>query len=157
MRSGKQIITSHAVLVVVLTDNDRFVLVQESKDTCKGQWSLPGGMLEPGESIFDAGIREVYEEAGITIAPMGFLMFEHIRYVSDSEQPLEKFRYFLVARHISGHLKNVADTESLCAKAFSLEEAAKLPLRDTKALKWLEMAYNGTSVLPLDRYTFITI
>jgi 8-oxo-dGTP pyrophosphatase MutT (NUDIX family) len=157
VRSGKQIITTHAVLVVVLTDNDRFVLVQESKETCKGKWSIPGGMLEPGESIFEAGIREVSEEAGIAIAPLGLMKLEHIRYLTDVEQPIEKFRYFIIARHISGRLKDVADAESLCAKSFSLNEAAKLALRDPDALKWLEMACKGTSILPPDRYSFHTI
>ena len=157
MGSEKQIITAHAVLVIVLTDDDRFVLVQESKDACKGLWSVPGGMLEPGESIFEAGIREVSEEAGISIAPVGILMVEHFRYVTDVAQPLEKFRHFIVGRHVSGRLKDVADAESLCANAFSLQEAAKLPLRDPNALKWLEMGRNGMSVLPFDRYSFWTV
>lgn len=157
MSSGKQIITAHAVLVIVMTDHDRFVLVQESKETCRGQWSVPGGMLEPGESLFEAGIREVTEEAGISIAPIGILMVEHFRYVTDVEQPVEKFRHFIVGRHVSGHLKDVADAESLCARAFSLQEATKLSLRDPNALKWLEMAHNGTSVLPFDRYVFRAI
>ncbi len=157
MGAGRQIITAHAVLVIVLTDDDRFVLVQESKDVCRDQWSVPGGMLEPGESIFEAGIREVFEEAGISIAPIGIMMVEHFRYVTDVAKPVEKIRHFIVARHVSGRLKDVADAESLCAKAFSLQEAAKLHLRDPKTLKLLEMARTGISILPCDRYVFRTI
>ncbi|MGE0174003.1 MAG: NUDIX hydrolase [Oligoflexales bacterium] len=157
MNSRTQIITTHAVIVIVLTEGGRFVLVQESKDTCKGQWSPPGGRLEGGEDIFETGLREVAEEAGITVKPLGLLALEHFRYVKAIETPVEKFRHIVLARHLSGRLKDVADAESLCAKAFSLQEAAKLPLRDPNTIKWLELAQSDTSILPLERYLFRTI
>jgi 8-oxo-dGTP pyrophosphatase MutT (NUDIX family) len=154
MGSAKTIITTHAVIVIVLTDDGRFVLVQEAKDTRKGWWSPPGGMLEPGENVFEAGFREVSEEAGITAEPLGLLSLEHIRYLTEADTPVEKFRHIVLARHLSGRLKDNPDSESLCAKAFTFKEAAKLPLLDQNTLKWLEMAQDDASILPIDRYRF---
>ena len=37
-----------------------------------GNWELPGGRIEVGESVSDAVVREVAEESGITIALIGF-------------------------------------------------------------------------------------
>lgn len=34
-----------------------------------GQWALPGGRLDPGETALDAAIREIAEEIGITVGP----------------------------------------------------------------------------------------
>ncbi|GII05710.1 NUDIX hydrolase [Planobispora takensis] len=38
-----------------------------------GQWALPGGRLEPGESPLDAALRELHEEIGLSIAPEAVL------------------------------------------------------------------------------------
>lgn len=46
-----------------------FVLTRRSAKlrTHKGQWALPGGRLDPGESAGEAGLRELQEELGVTI------------------------------------------------------------------------------------------
>lgn len=37
------------------------------------QWALPGGRLDPGESVIDAALRELDEEVGIALAPSDVL------------------------------------------------------------------------------------
>lgn len=46
------------------------LLVRSSKGSRRGQWSIPGGAQHVGETIFEAAIREIREEAGIEIAPL---------------------------------------------------------------------------------------
>jgi 8-oxo-dGTP diphosphatase len=63
----------------VLLDRDRILMAQRGKDPQKGLWSLPGGALETGERLADAVRREVREETGLEIRPLGVLeIFERI-------------------------------------------------------------------------------
>jgi 8-oxo-dGTP diphosphatase len=52
---------------VVLDATGRILVVQRANEPAAGQWSLPGGRVEPGESARDAVVREVREETGIQI------------------------------------------------------------------------------------------
>jgi 8-oxo-dGTP diphosphatase len=45
----------------------RVLLVKRRFEPNKGRWSLPGGMLETGETLAEAGKREVREELGVEI------------------------------------------------------------------------------------------
>lgn len=49
----------------VIWDGDGRVLLQQRSDS--GQWGLPGGSVEIGESVTDAIAREVREETGLTV------------------------------------------------------------------------------------------
>jgi 8-oxo-dGTP pyrophosphatase MutT (NUDIX family) len=62
-----------AVGIVLLPDEREracFVLTRRLPTLRRhaGQWALPGGRLEPGESVFDAAPREIFEEVGIRLA-----------------------------------------------------------------------------------------
>lgn len=48
---------------VILTDAKNRLLLQRRTDN--GMWGLPGGSLEPGESLIDVAKRELYEEIGL--------------------------------------------------------------------------------------------
>jgi ADP-ribose pyrophosphatase YjhB (NUDIX family) len=50
--------------VFVLDENGRFLL--EKRRDC-GMWGLPGGRVEPGESVTDTAVREVFEETGYKV------------------------------------------------------------------------------------------
>lgn len=63
----------------IMLRRDRILMAQRGKEPLKGWWSLPGGALETGESLADAVRREVREETGLEIEPMGVLeIFERI-------------------------------------------------------------------------------
>ena len=47
---------------------DERVLLQRRDDN--GRWGLPGGSVEPGESVRTAVIREVHEETGLDVEPL---------------------------------------------------------------------------------------
>lgn len=57
--------------VVVIQNENKQILLQHRKD---GNWGLPGGLMEPGESLEETAIREVYEETGLNI--YGLTMLE---------------------------------------------------------------------------------
>jgi 8-oxo-dGTP diphosphatase len=78
----------------ILLDRDRILMAQRGKEPLKGWWSLPGGALETGESLRDAICREVREETGLEVEPLGvFEIFERI--LRDAQGALE-YHYVLI-------------------------------------------------------------
>lgn len=66
-----RIYPSHPVLGVgtVVWHGERVLLVRRTTPPREGQWSLPGGAQQLGETVAEAARREVREEAGIEIEP----------------------------------------------------------------------------------------
>lgn len=53
------------VTAVIFDEQHQQILLTKRSDN--GQWCLPGGGLDPGESITEACIREIFEETGLSI------------------------------------------------------------------------------------------
>ena len=51
---------------IVKKDN-KYLLVQEAKESCRGKWNVPAGHLEPNETLMDGAKREVFEECGYNV------------------------------------------------------------------------------------------
>ena len=51
----------------ILLDENRVVLARRGRPPALGQWSLPGGIVEPGETMEEAIVREVEEEVGLKV------------------------------------------------------------------------------------------
>ena len=52
---------------IVVWHGERVLLVQRARPPRQGQWSLPGGAQQLGESLADAARREVLEETGLAV------------------------------------------------------------------------------------------
>ncbi|MGO8719781.1 MAG: NUDIX hydrolase [Acidobacteriaceae bacterium] len=63
----------------VVLHADCVLLVRRAKAPLEGEWSLPGGAVELGETLEEAIVREVAEETGLRVAPIQVLKaFDHI-------------------------------------------------------------------------------
>jgi len=87
-----------AVGVVCLKD-DQVLLIRRGKAPRIGEWSLPGGRIEPGERAVDAALRELREETGVEAEITGLID------VVDGLFPEAGMHYVLIdyaARWLSG-------------------------------------------------------
>jgi ADP-ribose pyrophosphatase YjhB (NUDIX family) len=63
----------------LIFQNDRILMVERAGEPLKGWWSLPGGVVETGETLEQAVRREVREETGLEVGELGFVeVFERI-------------------------------------------------------------------------------
>jgi 8-oxo-dGTP diphosphatase len=53
----------------VIVSQGRALLVRRATEPLKGEWSVPGGVLELGETLYDGVTREVLEECGLRVEP----------------------------------------------------------------------------------------
>jgi 8-oxo-dGTP diphosphatase len=51
----------------VVIEKGRALLIRRGSEPLRGQWSIPGGTLELGESLENGVIRELKEETGLTV------------------------------------------------------------------------------------------
>jgi acetyl-CoA carboxylase carboxyl transferase subunit beta len=67
------VIAPQVAVGAVACDAGRILLVRRGHGPAAGTWSVPGGRVEPGETLHEAVIREVAEETGIAVVVDRFL------------------------------------------------------------------------------------
>jgi ADP-ribose pyrophosphatase YjhB (NUDIX family) len=129
--------------LVVVRRGDEFLVVHERKH---GQlWYLPGGRVEPGESLVEAARREVLEESGVPVVIEGLLRLEHT-----PRGNAARVRALFVARPADDTPpKAKPDEHTLEARWATPEQVAKLPLRGPEVLRLFEAVAAGAPVYPL--------
>ena len=124
----------------VIVENDRVLLIRRAQAPLLGEWSLPGGVLECGETLHEAAIREAREETGLSVEVVEMLgIYERI-IRGDGDRI--RYHYVLIdylCRPSSGEMK--AGSDAAEAAWFQREELPALKLtRDANdvVLKGLE-------------------
>lgn len=106
---------------VVCLRGDEVLLIRRGRPPLQGEWSLPGGRIEPGERAVEAALRELREETGVEAQITGLLD------VVDGIFPDAGRHYVLIdyaARWISG--EPVAGDDAAEARFVSLDEVEAL-------------------------------
>jgi 8-oxo-dGTP diphosphatase len=111
---------------VVCLRGDQVLLIKRGTAPRLGQWSLPGGRMELGETTIAAGLRELKEETGVEATILGLI--DVIDGVFPARPGGEITRHYVLidyaARWISG--EPVAGDDAAEARFVSREEAMAL-------------------------------
>lgn len=100
------------VSVLVFKDH-KILLVRRGREPRKGRWSLPGGVVELGETIRDAALREIREECHIEIEITKILdVLDRIFHDADGRVQYHYVLIALLARYKSGELHADSDIEA---------------------------------------------
>jgi 8-oxo-dGTP pyrophosphatase MutT (NUDIX family) len=92
-----------SVNVVVCDDAGRLLLIRRSDN---GNWALPGGAIDVGESMSQAAIREVEEETGVRCEITGLVGIYtnpgHVLHYTSNDEVRQEFSIVLTAKPVSG-------------------------------------------------------
>lgn len=100
------------VSVLVFKDS-KILLVRRGREPRKGQWSLPGGIVELGETVRDAAQREIREECHIEIETGKVLdVLDRISRDADGRVQYHYVLIALLARYRLGELRADSDIEA---------------------------------------------
>ena len=113
----------------IIIDKSRVLLVKRAHPPLQDQWSIPGGVLEVGELVRDAAIREAREETGLIIEPTD-LLGVYDRVLRNAEQ-LVQYHYVLIdflCRRVGGELQAASDAAEV--RWFTREELPDLNLAE---------------------------
>ena len=92
-----------SVNVIVTDDEGRLLMICR---TDNGNWAVPGGAIDLGESLVAAAVRETREETGITCAVTGISGIyadpKHVVHYTSNDEVRQEFSIVLTARPVSG-------------------------------------------------------
>jgi 8-oxo-dGTP diphosphatase len=101
----------------VVVDRGRVLLVQRGREPSKGTWSLPGGMLELGESLTDGVAREVQEETGLVVESIELIdLIDRVQREDGPEGKRIRYHYVIadyLCRVVGGSLQAASDADSV--------------------------------------------
>ncbi|HCT79445.1 MAG TPA: NUDIX hydrolase [Micromonosporaceae bacterium] len=128
----------------LVTDEHGRILMQRRADS--GNWALPGGIMDLGETLEQRVIREVKEEGGLDIEITGLLGIytdpQHVIAYADGEVRQE-FNVTFYGKVIGGEIA-VSD-ESTEVRFIRLDELDSLPIHDTVRLRLQRHLTEGDS------------
>jgi 8-oxo-dGTP diphosphatase len=103
MPSGKYPLQPILAVGAVVLHQNRILLIRRGKEPAQGQWAIPGGRVELGETMHTAVIREIMEETSVSIRP-GELVYYFETIQPDPEGKIQ-FHYAIfdfMAEYLAG-------------------------------------------------------
>jgi 8-oxo-dGTP diphosphatase len=113
----------------IIIEDARLLLVKRAHPPLQAEWSIPGGVLEVGELMRQAAVREAREETGLTVEP-GELLGVYDRIVRDADERVQ-YHYVLIdflCRRVAGDLAAASDAAEV--RWFRQQELAALNLAE---------------------------
>jgi len=116
----------------LIIEDGRVLLVKRGHAPRAGEWSIPGGVLELGETVRECVVREALEETGLTVEALELLgVFDRI--VRDLDERT-LYHYVLIdffCRPIAGEARSGGDADEV--RWFTRNEVSNLPLAEDTA------------------------
>ena len=127
----------------VVIENGRALLIRRGSEPLRGQWSIPGGMLELGESLKAGVARELLEETGLEVRVLDLIeVFDRI-YVKQGEpvtlaNQRPRYHYVIVdylCERVSGEARAGSDVTDIAWAAENDLERYQLTPTATRIAK----------------------
>jgi len=126
----------HVTVAAIVKKQNEFLLVKErDKFTHQICYNQPAGHLEKNETLAQAASRELLEETGLALEPIGFLGVYNL--YADNEVHYLRF-CFLFEMGNSMEIPKPIDSEIISAEWHPLARIKTLPLRSALVLKCIE-------------------
>ncbi len=116
----------------VIVADGRAVVVRRASEPLKGEWSIPGGVLEVGETLREGAAREALEETGLVVEP-GELLEIFDRIIPD-QRGRTRYHYVLLdflCRRVAGEVRAGSDVSD--ARWVTPAELDRLEIADSAA------------------------
>jgi 8-oxo-dGTP diphosphatase len=116
----------------IIIERGHVLLVKRGHPPLAGEWSIPGGVLEIGETLREAAVREAHEETGLIVEPK-LLLGVYDRLLRDSNDRT-LYHYVLIdflCHRKDGELHAAGDAEEV--RWFAPEEIGQLNLAQDTA------------------------
>ena len=107
-------------VIIVVRRGNQVLLAQRSRGTYLGKWGFPGGHLERGETVIEAGMRELMEETGVTAEPRGVLTHLDVIGREGDAVPFHYVLLAVLADWVSG--EGVAADDAAALRWLTLDE-----------------------------------
>jgi ADP-ribose pyrophosphatase YjhB (NUDIX family) len=113
----------------VIIEDSRVLLVKRAHPPLQARWSIPGGVLEVGELVREAAVREAQEETGLNVEPGELLgIYDRILLHADGRVQYHYVLIDFLCRRVGGELEAADDAAEV--RWFDREQLAALNLAE---------------------------